>query len=54
VDFFKTLLFLRLWRVHLLNDYKTAQSGQAKKLTGATGTTFYHCIAHFINTAQAQ
>jgi hypothetical protein len=32
VDFFKTLLFLRLWRVHLLNDYeKTAHDEQVKK-----------------------
>jgi hypothetical protein len=44
VDFFKTLLFLRQWRVHLVNVYKnrekTAQSRQVIKLTRVTGTTF--------------
>ncbi|MNO82960.1 hypothetical protein D3C76_742480 [compost metagenome] len=38
--FLQNLLFLRQWRVHLLNDYKTAQSRQVKKLTGVTGSTF--------------
>jgi hypothetical protein len=39
VDFFKTLLFLRQWRVHLLNDDKHCPIQAGKKVDVRNLTT---------------